>query len=67
MKTVAWTTKVQRAWSRFLRFVVMIEESMNKDFVTPLYRRVDALERETEELRGKLARASASEAGKVAG
>jgi hypothetical protein len=67
MKTVAWTTKVQHAWSRFLRFIVLVEESANRDFVTPLYRRVDALERETEELRGRLAQASASDAGKATG
>jgi hypothetical protein len=67
MKAVAWTTKVQRASSRFLRFIVMIEESMSRDFVTPLYRRIDSLEREIEELRGRLARASASNAGKAAG
>jgi hypothetical protein len=67
MKTVAWTTKVQQAWSRFLRFVVLVEESMNRDVVTPLYWRIDALERETEELRGRLARVSASAEGKAAG
>jgi hypothetical protein len=62
MKTVAWTTKVQHAWSRFLGFIVLFEESMDGDFVAPLYRRVDALERETDDLRGKLARAFASDA-----
>jgi hypothetical protein len=50
-----------------LRFVVLVEESMNRDVVTPLYWRIDALERETEELRGRLARVSASAEGKAAG
>ena len=66
MKTVAWNSKVQHAWSRFLRFMVVVEESTDRDFVTPLYRRLEALERETDELRGRLAEASAPDAEKVA-
>jgi hypothetical protein len=67
MKRVAWNAKVQHAWRRFLRFMVVVEESTDRDFVTPLYRRLEALERETDELRGRLAQASAPAAEKVAG
>jgi len=45
-----------------LRFVALIEQSMDRDFVTPLYRRLDALEREAEELRGGSAHTAAANA-----
>ena len=64
MKTVAWITNAKNAWNRLLRFVALIEESMDGDVVTPLYRRLDALEHQTEELRARLARAS--DAGRTA-
>ena len=67
MKRVAWDAKVQHAWRRFLRFMVVVEESTDRDFVTPLYRRLEALERETDELRGRLAQASVPGAERAAG
>jgi hypothetical protein len=39
---------------------------MDADFVTPLYRRLDALEREVEELRGGPARATVEDAKRAA-
>jgi len=66
MKTVARITNGQGAWNRFLRFVALIEQSMDADFVTPLYRRLDALEREVEELKGGSARATAADAKRAA-
>ena len=39
----------------------------DRDFVTPLYRRLEALERETDELRGRLAQASVPGAERAAG
>jgi hypothetical protein len=66
MKTVARITNGQSAWSRFLRFVTLIEQSTDRDVVTPLYRRLDALEREVEQLRGGTARATAAEARRAA-
>jgi len=64
MKTVAQTTNRRSAWNRFLRFVAVIEESTDRDFVTPLHRRLDALEREVEELRA--ARTTAADARRAA-
>jgi hypothetical protein len=64
MKTVAWITNAKNAWNRLLRFVALIEESMDGDVVTPLYRGLDALEHQTEELRARLARAP--DAGRTA-
>jgi hypothetical protein len=66
MKTVARITNGQSAWNRFLRFVTSIEQSMDSDFVTPLYRRLDALEREVEELRGGSARTTAADPKRAA-
>jgi hypothetical protein len=66
MKTVARTTNGQSAWNRFLRFVTVIEQSMDRDLVTPLSRRLEALEREVEELRGGSARATAADAKRAA-
>ena len=66
MKTVAWITNARNAWKRFLRFISLIEESMDMDVVTPLYGRLDALEQETEELRARLARATAPDTGRIA-
>jgi hypothetical protein len=66
MKTVARITNGQSAWNRFLRFVTAIEQSMDSDFVTPLYRRLHALEREVEELRGGSAGATAADTKRVA-
>jgi len=66
MKTVAWVTNAKNAWNRLLRFVALIEQSMDRDVVTPLYRRLDALEQETEELRARLACATAPDAERTA-
>lgn len=66
MNTIAWMANAQNAWSRFLRFIIVIEESMDRDFVTPLNRRVDALEREIQELRVAAARAAAASSEKIA-
>ena len=66
MKTVAWITNAKNAWKWPLRFVALIEQSMDRDVVTPLYRRLDALEQETEDLRARLACTTASDAGRIA-
>ena len=66
MKAAAQVTNGQGYWNRFLRFVTLIEQSMDRDFVTPLYRRLDALEREVEELRGGPARATVEDAKRAA-
>lgn len=66
MNTVAWISNARTAWNRFLRFIILLEESMDKDFITPLYRRVDALERQNEELRRRLACTIAANAEKAA-
>ena len=66
MKTVAWITNPENAWNRLLRFVALIEQSMDRDVVTPLYRRLDALEHQTEELRARQACAAAPDAGRTA-
>ena len=67
MKDVAWTKNPESAWNRFLRFIAVIEESMDRDLVTPLSRRVDALEREIEELGDTAARNAAISSKRVAG
>jgi hypothetical protein len=66
MKTVAWITNPKNAWNRLLCFVALVEQSMDRDVVTPLYRRLDALEQEAEELRARLACATAPDAGRTA-
>jgi len=66
MKAAAQVTNGQGYWNRILRFVTLIEQSMDRDFVTPLYRRLDALEREVEELKGGSARATAADAKRAA-
>jgi hypothetical protein len=66
MKTVAWITNAKNAWNRLLRFIILIEASMDRDVVAPLSRRLDALEQETEELRARLARATAPDTGRTA-
>ena len=66
MKAAVQVTNGQGYWNRFLRFVTLIEQSMDRDFVTPLYRRLDALEREVEELKGGSARTTAAGAKRAA-
>ena len=66
MKTVAWITNVRNVWNQFLRFIILMEEAMDRDVVTRLYHRLDALEQQTEELRARLACATAADAGRIA-
>jgi hypothetical protein len=67
MKTVAWITNVRNVWNQFLRFIILMEEPMDRDVVTPLYHRLDTLEQQTEEFRARLACATAPDAGRIAG